>query len=154
MSFFFFLSGLFVWPNLKRKGTRVFHFVYFLAGLGVGACGIERGLFAPNGALVRHWVVWLTAAVGLLLLWMGLHRADDGRRRNDFGRVASPGRPRLCATLLRQLLCGVGAGLAVCGETVAGFGGPQVVPQQPNVAKASDRLIGYLRNAVRIRQTA
>jgi len=46
--------------------------VYFLAGLGVGACGIERGLFAPNGALVRHWVVWLTAAVGLLLLWMGL----------------------------------------------------------------------------------
>ncbi len=48
------------------------YFVYFLAGLGVGACGIERGLFAPEGALVRHWVVWLIAAGGLLLLWMGL----------------------------------------------------------------------------------
>jgi hypothetical protein len=29
-----------------------------------------------------------------------------------------------------------------------------VVPQQPNVAETSDRLIGYPRNAVRIRQTA
>src|SRR6266436_9988092 len=48
------------------------YFVYFLAGLGVGACGIERGLFAPEGALVRHWVVWLIVAGGLLLLWMGL----------------------------------------------------------------------------------
>ena len=39
---------------------------------GVGACGIERGLFATEGALVRRWVVWLIAAVALLLLWMGL----------------------------------------------------------------------------------
>jgi hypothetical protein len=46
--------------------------VYFSAGLGLGACGIERGLFAPAGALVRHWVVWLIAAPGLLVLWMGL----------------------------------------------------------------------------------
>ena len=48
------------------------YFVYFLAGLGLGACGIERGLFAREGPLVRHWVVWLFAAPGLLLLWMGL----------------------------------------------------------------------------------
>ena len=53
--------------------SRPLHYaVYFFAGIGIGACGIERGLFAPEGALVRHWVVWLIAAVGLLLLWMGL----------------------------------------------------------------------------------
>jgi surface polysaccharide O-acyltransferase-like enzyme len=53
--------------------SRPLHYaVYFFAGIGVGACGIERGLFAPEGALVRRWVVWLIAAVGLLLLWMGL----------------------------------------------------------------------------------
>jgi glucan biosynthesis protein C len=53
--------------------SRPLHYaVYFFAGIGVGACGIERGLFAPEGALVRHWVVWPIAAVGLLLLWMGL----------------------------------------------------------------------------------
>ncbi len=53
--------------------SRPLHYaVYFFAGIGVGACGIEHGLFAPEGALVRRWVVWLVAAVGLLLLWMGL----------------------------------------------------------------------------------
>jgi hypothetical protein len=53
--------------------SRPLHYaVYFFAGIGVGACGIERDLFAPEGALVRRWVVWLVAAVGLLLLWMGL----------------------------------------------------------------------------------
>jgi hypothetical protein len=53
--------------------SRPLHYaVYFFAGIGVGACGIERGLFAPEGALVRHWRAWLIAAVGLLLLWMAL----------------------------------------------------------------------------------
>jgi hypothetical protein len=53
--------------------SRPLHYaVYFFAGIGVGACGIERGLFAPEGAVVRHWLVWPIAAVGLLLLWMGL----------------------------------------------------------------------------------
>jgi hypothetical protein len=46
--------------------------VYFFAGVGIGACGIERGLFAPDGALVRRWAVWLVAALGSLLVWMSL----------------------------------------------------------------------------------
>ena len=53
--------------------SRPLHYaVYFFAGVGLGACGIERGLFAPNGALVRRWAVWPVAALGLLLCWMGL----------------------------------------------------------------------------------
>jgi surface polysaccharide O-acyltransferase-like enzyme len=73
--------------------SRPLHYaVYFFAGAGLGACGIERGLLAPDGALVRHWRIWLVVAVGSLLLWMaftartmagsgspsfGLHILDD-----------------------------------------------------------------------------
>jgi hypothetical protein len=46
--------------------------VYFFAGVGLGACGIERGLFAPDGALLRLWIVWPIAALGSLLLWIAL----------------------------------------------------------------------------------
>jgi surface polysaccharide O-acyltransferase-like enzyme len=53
--------------------SRPLHYaVYFFAGVGLGACGIERGLFGPHGALVRCWAVWLIAALGSLLLWMAL----------------------------------------------------------------------------------
>ncbi|MGH7923273.1 MAG: acyltransferase family protein [Candidatus Binatus sp.] len=39
--------------------ARLFHYaVYFLAGIGVGAYGIERGLLAPDGKLARHWGRW------------------------------------------------------------------------------------------------
>src|SRR6202165_3183492 len=50
--------------------SRPLHYaVYFFAGVGIGACGIERGLFAPHGALVRRWAVWLVAAAALFLVW-------------------------------------------------------------------------------------
>ncbi|MBV8133350.1 MAG: acyltransferase [Alphaproteobacteria bacterium] len=53
--------------------SRPLHYaVYFFAGVGLGACGIERGLFAPAGLLVRRWALWLIAAPGSLLLWMAL----------------------------------------------------------------------------------
>jgi len=51
--------------------SRPLHYaVYFFAGVGIGARGIERGLFATDGALVRRWPVWTGTAVGLLLVWM------------------------------------------------------------------------------------
>jgi glucans biosynthesis protein C len=51
--------------------SRPLHYaVYFFAGVGIGARGIERGLFATDGALVRRWPVWTATAVGLLLVWM------------------------------------------------------------------------------------
>jgi hypothetical protein len=53
--------------------SRPLHYaVYYLAGLGVGAFGIERGLLAPGGMLARRWAVWLASALGSLFLWMGL----------------------------------------------------------------------------------
>jgi hypothetical protein len=46
--------------------------VYYLAGLGVGAHGLERGLLVPGGMLARRWSVWLAGALASLLLWMRL----------------------------------------------------------------------------------
>ena len=46
--------------------------VYYLAGLGVGAHGLERGLLAREGMLARRWGLWLLCALASLLLWMGL----------------------------------------------------------------------------------
>ncbi len=46
--------------------------VYFFAGVGIGAAGIERGLLAADGVLARHWGYALAAALVSLLPWMGL----------------------------------------------------------------------------------
>ena len=52
---------------------RPLHYVvYYLAGLAVGAYGLERGLLAPDGKLARAWPTWLGHAVGFQMLWMGL----------------------------------------------------------------------------------
>jgi glucans biosynthesis protein C len=46
--------------------------VYFFAGVGIGAGGIDRGLLAADGALARRWALWLAGALVSLMLWMGL----------------------------------------------------------------------------------
>jgi glucans biosynthesis protein C len=46
--------------------------VYFFAGVGIGAAGIDRGLMRVDGILARHWARWLAAALGSLFVWMGL----------------------------------------------------------------------------------
>ncbi len=48
------------------------YLLYFFAGAVIGACGIERGLFAPDGPLVRRWAQWMVAAVVLFFAWGGL----------------------------------------------------------------------------------
>ncbi|MBV9203471.1 MAG: acyltransferase family protein [Alphaproteobacteria bacterium] len=53
--------------------SRPLHYaVYFFAGLGLGAGGVERGLLAADGPLVRRWPLWVIAAALSLLAWMGL----------------------------------------------------------------------------------
>ena len=44
--------------------------VYFLAGVAVGAYGIERGLLAPDGILAQRWMVALAGAVAGFLAWI------------------------------------------------------------------------------------
>jgi hypothetical protein len=46
--------------------------VFYFAGLGVGAHGLEHGLLAPEGRLTQRWTIWLAGALASFLLWMGL----------------------------------------------------------------------------------
>jgi len=59
-------------PFALQVSRPLFYAVYFFAGLGVGACDLERGLLAPEGMLTRRWAVWLSASLASLCLWMGL----------------------------------------------------------------------------------
>jgi glucan biosynthesis protein C len=46
--------------------------VFYLAGLGVGAHGLERGLLAADGMLARRWPEWFAVALLSFFCWMGL----------------------------------------------------------------------------------
>jgi hypothetical protein len=46
--------------------------VFYFAGLGLGAFGLDSGLLTPDGSLARNWLSWLAGALASFLLWMGL----------------------------------------------------------------------------------
>jgi len=45
--------------------------VVYLAGLGMGARGLNRGLFAPKAKLAEHWKRWLAGGLAGYALWIG-----------------------------------------------------------------------------------
>jgi hypothetical protein len=61
------IFGAAAWTSIgpfQFQTARLFHYaIYFVAGIGVGAYGIDRGLCAPDGILARHWLRWTIAAV-------------------------------------------------------------------------------------------
>jgi glucans biosynthesis protein C len=63
----------FTWANvgpISLQLSRPLHYlVYFFLGLAVGSYGLDRGLFACDGALARRWLAWLAAAVAGFVLW-------------------------------------------------------------------------------------
>ena len=46
--------------------------LYFLAGVVLGAGGIEASLIAPNRPVTRHWARWLAVAAASFVLWIAL----------------------------------------------------------------------------------
>jgi hypothetical protein len=49
--------------------SRLLHYlIYFVAGVGIGAYGIERGLLAADGKLARHWFAWVPAALLIFVI--------------------------------------------------------------------------------------
>jgi hypothetical protein len=57
-------------PFVFQTSRLLFYFVYFLAGVGVGAYGLERGLLAPDGRLARRWLAWLNACLAVFAVTM------------------------------------------------------------------------------------
>lgn len=52
--------------------SRLLHYlVYFLIGVGVGACGLDQGLLDPAGPLTRRWWLWCLRALFAFGITMG-----------------------------------------------------------------------------------
>ena len=59
-------------PLAVQFSRPLLYAVYFFAGVGIGAGGIDNGLVAADGGLARRWWLWLAAALAALFLWMGV----------------------------------------------------------------------------------
>jgi glucans biosynthesis protein C len=57
-------------PFAFQPSFALVYVVYFLAGLGVGAYGLEQGLLVSDGKLARRWAVWVGSALAAFLLWI------------------------------------------------------------------------------------
>jgi hypothetical protein len=63
-------------PFALQLSRPLLYGVYYFAGLGIGAYGIDRGLLAARGMLTQRWKGWTVAAMVAFLLWMGLTAAS------------------------------------------------------------------------------
>jgi hypothetical protein len=80
---------------IQFQTARLFHYaIYLLAGVGVGAYGIDRGLLAPDGMLARHWMRWSAlgvtiffASIAFVLVMMGKPHAMPAAAWGGIGGV-------------------------------------------------------------------
>ena len=90
--------------------------VYFFAGAGLGAYGIDRGLLASDGSLIKHWRLWLGVGARVVCTVAGI----DGTNNQGAGpnSIGSSDRRRfeLRDRVSVQLLWRAGIGAALCGE--------------------------------------
>jgi peptidoglycan/LPS O-acetylase OafA/YrhL len=59
-----------VGPFAFQECRPLLYAVWFFAGIGLGANGIERGLLAPGGWLARHWHTSGWAALATFAVWV------------------------------------------------------------------------------------
>jgi peptidoglycan/LPS O-acetylase OafA/YrhL len=58
------------WGPFAFQTSRIFlYMVFFMAGVLLGAHGIERTLLVPDGMLARRWIVWVGVAIGAFILY-------------------------------------------------------------------------------------
>jgi len=56
-------------PFSLQLSRSLHYLVYFFAGCAVGAYGLDRGLLARDGVLIRQWPAWLAASIVGFVLW-------------------------------------------------------------------------------------
>jgi surface polysaccharide O-acyltransferase-like enzyme len=59
-------------PLAVQYSRPLLYAVYYFAGIGLGAQGLDRGLMAADGLLAQYWGRCLAAALVSVLVWMGL----------------------------------------------------------------------------------
>jgi peptidoglycan/LPS O-acetylase OafA/YrhL len=92
------------WIQIARS---LHYALYFVAGIGIGACGLDRGLLEPEGKLARRWPLWAAAAalsyasaVAVLLAILGSYQ------------TGGPAKTLLAAGNLAFVLCCATSSLA------------------------------------------
>jgi hypothetical protein len=97
--------------------SRPLHYVvYFFAGIGIGAGGVERGLLALDGVLARHWRRWLAAAFLTFAAWIGITAfalASGGQASSDPSSAVVPVGIQIAQAVAFVLACGANCLLAV-----------------------------------------
>jgi hypothetical protein len=69
----------------KLQTSRGLHYlVYFMAGVGVGINGIDRGLLAAEGSLLRRWNRWVLAALVAFPVAVGTGLATLAPERSSY----------------------------------------------------------------------
>jgi hypothetical protein len=70
------IFGVEPWTNLgpfSFQLSRPLHYLlYFAVGVALGAAGVGKGLFAPDGRLAERWALWALFAVALTGCFLGL----------------------------------------------------------------------------------
>jgi peptidoglycan/LPS O-acetylase OafA/YrhL len=70
------IFGVEPWTNLgpfSFQLSRPLHYLlYFAVGVALGAPGVGKGLFAPDGRLAERWALWALFAVALTGCFLGL----------------------------------------------------------------------------------
>jgi hypothetical protein len=71
------IYGAAAWTSIglfQFQTARLFHYaIYFIAGIGIGVYGIDRGLLAADGMLARHWgrwTAWMVVAFVLSVVFL------------------------------------------------------------------------------------
>ncbi|MEO8197064.1 MAG: acyltransferase [Thermoanaerobaculia bacterium] len=98
------------WIQISRA---LLYAVYFAAGAGIGAGGLDRGLLDPAGRLARRWPLWAGAAALSFGLAMAVLFAILGAFAHG-----GPSVPLLAAGNLAFVLCCATTSLAVLGLCV------------------------------------
>ena len=89
------LAGPFNWAVLGPFGFQISRFllylIYFIAGIGVGALGLDCGLLAPRGELATHWRIWIRWTVlGFFAFAIALQAAvSRGPQPSIFNGISS-----------------------------------------------------------------
>jgi peptidoglycan/LPS O-acetylase OafA/YrhL len=82
--------------------SRILHyFVYLLVGVGLGRYGIDKGLFAADGVLRRHWGRWTSGATLVFVVGVALVIAAfaDQTRAQTWATAGNVWYPVTCAAI-------------------------------------------------------
>jgi len=104
-----FLAGPFHWTFVGPFGFQtsriLLYFVYFVAGIGVGAWGLERGLLAPQGRLSTQWPVWMLRTIVAFLAFAVALQAAVSRGPQPTIHTGIPSPAWIVALLLFPVSC-------------------------------------------------